>query len=156
MITSIKKACAMVASFGPLGCLPLGIVLCSLLAFPLLGLVGVLGYISPALGMWFFVLMAMVLLGATLYVMGDPDIVLVADKVVGLALAHVTLPLTFKLMLISFLGFHAVRLIVPFLIKRFVGYNMHEHLGMLSVVVASVLSGVIINIALRLVVWIAH
>jgi hypothetical protein len=156
MIELLKKYAALIASCGPAGYWPLGMFIGSLVAYPLLWFFTLLGSVAPVLAGWLVVLLLVVGIGSVLLVLGDQQVPLVADKVVGLMLAHVAIPLTFKLMVLSYLGFYGVRWVAPLIISRFVHCDIHEKLGLWCVLISSLVAGVVVNLLLQAALWVGR
>lgn len=156
MIELVKKYAALIASCGPVGYLPLGMFIGSLIAYPLLWFFATLGGVAPVLAGWLVVLLLIVGIGSVLLVLGDQKVPLVADKVVGLMLAHVAIPLTFKLMVLSCLGFYAARWVAPLIISRLVKCDVHVRFGFFCVLISSLVAGVVVNLLLQAALWVGR
>jgi len=156
MVELVKKYAALIASCGPVGYWPLGMFIGSLIAYPLLGFLVLLGSVAPVLTWWLVALLVIVAIGSVLMVLGEQQVPLVADKILGLMLAHAAVPLTFKLMVLSYLGFYGARWVVPFLISRIVQCDVHVRLGFWCVLISSLVAGALVNLLLQMALWVGR
>jgi len=159
-MNKIQKACSMIATCGWCGSLPFGGLLCSSLAIPLVFLFRFLNTLSPWLYWWTVALAVVVMIVSIHFSFRSQksfyDRTIVLDKIFGLMLALIDMPLNIKIMIVGFCGFHLVRMFTPMFLRRTFSIDLIDMSNMLGVVVPSLLSGVVVNLALRLILWVAH
>ena len=156
MFDVVKKYSAHVVSCGVSFQLPLGTMIGSLLAFPLLGLEQMLAYFSATLAFWFLFVVALVSL-VSLYVvtLTYDEIPLVIDKVLGLAIFCKGQGWAIKLMMVSFVFFHVLRGLFPFLVKKIVGHSISFG-TFLDILWPSITAGIAGNVLMRFMMWVGH
>lgn len=156
-----------IATCGPLGAMPGGRLIASLLAIPLTLLMGVLHWLNPffywmTFGGIFFVGVLSIYLAMSMSI--DQDFsVIVVDKVLGLMIVYCCIALSFKLYIAGFFLFHVANLLVPLALTRaydIVNSYQLSSFGRLSQLVAimarDILAGISVHILLRIVVWLGH
>ncbi|MFA5306340.1 MAG: hypothetical protein WC365_02730 [Candidatus Babeliales bacterium] len=158
MIAKIRKLSAIIVSLGIPHTMPLGTIIGSLVALPLIEFWRLASIYIPNIMMWcalvFFAIIALSsLLVISLPIEEQPPFV--ADKVAGLIFVFMGIPLTIKLMIIGIVLFHALRSLLP--------YNKYDrYLKFLKLIGAennifySIISGLAINMLLHFALWIAQ
>jgi len=159
MMEKIKNICLFMATAGGIGRLPLGSILASFLAIPLLGLLKLCFYMSPALCWWVIMIFGCLILFSlfcaihmtTTVDVGD----VVTDKLMGLMVALAAHPLKVRAVVVAIIGFHLVRLYVPYLLRKFHVSLLGNTDHFAGMVFCSGLAGLIVNLLLHLMFWVA-
>ena len=156
---NIKKICLFLATAGWLGALPFGSIFASFLAIPLLGLLNLCFYFSPLICWWLTLISAGLVLFSLFVAIHMTTTVelndIAADKVMGLMLSLAGLKLTVRTVVVGIMGFHLARLYLPYFYRKLpiplIGSTDH----FIGLVFASGTAGVIINLAIRFMLWTA-
>lgn len=157
MNTKFKPICANIVSCGGLGQGPLGSLICSLGAFPLLALFNLLYYFSGTAAWILLALLfavALIAISVSSWLPEPPDMLI--DKVLGLMLAFLRVPPSIKFAVVGFFAFHSIRLLVPIVLKNSTNFDLHARCGMLGSLVASSVAGVLVNAILHFTLWIVR
>ena len=138
--------------------MPLGTIIGSLIALPLIELWRLISVYLPTIMMWYalgvFAIIALSsLLVARLPIEEQPPFV--ADKIAGLMFTFMGIPLTLKLMIIGIILFHALRSLLP-LNKYDHHFKFLKLIGAENNIFYSVVSGFAINMLLHFSLWIAQ
>jgi len=153
----VKKVSVMIATGGPVGAGPLGALVYSLLAFPVLVMFNGLYYFSAHMAWAVLLAVAAVSVISILVVRStEYESVIVVDKVLGLICALLFVPWSLKIMAVGFALFHMMRFVLPIICKVFFSFDVKQKLGYAHVVVPSVLTGVMVNFVLRFALWLAR
>lgn len=151
-----KKICKGIASCGIPQRVPFSDVIGSVLAFPLLIMFHLIHSISQHASYGLlacFIAVSIVALLVTLKTSQEQP-AFVMDKVIGLALAFVDVPLNIRLALVGFVMFHATRYFFPLMIKRLLNVNFDEWIGHgVTIFCYSILTGLVVNGKLHLMLW---
>lgn len=138
--------------------MPLGTIIGSLIALPLIALWRLTSIYLPTIMMWcalgIFALIALsALLVARLPIEEQPPYV--ADKAAGLIFVFMGIPLTLKLMIIGTVLFHALRALLP--LNKYDRYlKFLKLIGTENNIFYSAVSGFAINMLLHFALWIAQ
>ena len=81
---------------------------------------------------------------------------LVLDRVLGFFIAFLGIQLTLKFFFAGFVIFHLVGVLRPFIFNRIGPLDLRTLPGVLGVITGDILAGAVVNIFLRLVLWLAH
>ncbi len=155
MVTNIKAFCFQIASFWGLGDRLGGSIMATGLAIPTLFLLRALYWCNATI---FFSSITAITLASLLIIYlalqhetdKDPSVI-VLDKFLAFLIAFFAIHPSIKIIIVGFLLFHAFRFFLPILCYRLWAINFYEFpLRMFS----ALLSGLILNIFLRLVLWI--
>jgi phosphatidylglycerophosphatase A len=160
-MTKIKEICLNISSLGKLGQHRLiGGLIASFAAIPIVFILNFFAEINLSL---FYILLLILLIlsfGITqlaLMLISDKDPgIIVLDKVVGLAAVFIYVPLTIKFILVGFVLFHILNFLLNYLIMRFVHIDIERLPGAIGILISDILSGLVINLFLRLIIWIAR
>ena len=153
----LKKVSVMVATGGPVGAGPLGALVYSLLALPVLVLFNGVHYFSVQLAWAILLIVSAAAVISILAIRStEYESVIVVDKVLGMICALLFIPWSLKVIAVGFALFHVMRFVLPIVCKVFFSFDVKQKLGYASVVVPSVLTGVLVNIVLRFALWLAR
>jgi hypothetical protein len=158
VITNIRNASKYIVSLGIPHTMPLGTIIGSLIALPLIELWRLSSIYLPTIMMWcalgiFAIIALSTLLVARLPIEEQPPYV--ADKAAGLIFVFMGIPLTLKLMIIGIVLFHALRALLP--LNKYNHYlNFFKLIGAEGNILYSVVSGFAINMLLHFALWIAQ
>ncbi|MFA6263614.1 MAG: hypothetical protein WCW33_03395 [Candidatus Babeliales bacterium] len=158
MTNIVSKWCLRIVSLGIPAHVPLGTIIGSLVALPLVALWRIAYDYAPTPMMW-FALSAFIVAALTSFVASrvpaEQAPLFVIDKVAGLVFVFMGIPLTFKLMVIGVVLFHLLRILLP--LNKYDNYvQMIKFIGTENNIFYSVLSGLAINILLHFALWVAH
>jgi phosphatidylglycerophosphatase A len=158
MANLVSKWCSRIVSCGIPPHVPLGTIIGSLVALPLVALWRIAYDYTPTPMMWFalgaFIIAALASFVAS-RVPAEEAPLFVIDKVAGLVFVFMGISLTLKLMVIGVVLFHALRVLIP--LNKYDHYvQMVRFIGTENNIFYSVLSGLAINILLHFALWIAH
>jgi phosphatidylglycerophosphatase A len=160
MNETLKKIAEFIVSCGIDSHLPLSNLWGSLLAFPALLLFRLIYYyVSPVVGIAFLgcmVFAAVISLYIVFNTAAEESPLFLIDKVLGLMLVFMHLTFTFKLMIIGVCAYHVVRVVLPFLSNRLLGFDFLRLGSTLSILLPSLLSGFLVNGFLVFVFWVAR
>jgi hypothetical protein len=161
MLKSISAWCAKVVSLGIPAHMPLGTLLGSLMAFPLIILGNVLVHYAPMALCWIIMgalCIAIVALLIASRLSAEQTPLFVIDKIIGLIFAFTcffTIELNVKRALIGFVVFHGLRVLMP--MNKYVRYLELFKLGATdNNSFYSVISGLIVNLVLGFSIWFAQ
>jgi hypothetical protein len=158
MTHKISTWCTHIVSFGIPRYLPLGTVLGSLIALPLIAVWRFAYDYAPAPAMWIALGLFLVIALASLVVSRLPveeKPLFVADKVAGLVFVFIGVPLTLKLVVIGIILFHTLRALLP--LNPYDHYiRMIKFIGIEHNIFYSVLSGCAVSLLLQCALWIAR
>jgi len=153
MFELITGYARMIVSCGPCASIPYASIACSLFALPLLVVIHMLYWLSPVIGIAFVGVCAAVALASFLIVaLTYQQTEFILDKIIGVMLVFMAVPFTAKFMLIGLVLFHSIRFLVPFMLKSFapsLRYSVWHS------VLASLGAGLLTNVFLRFVMWVA-
>lgn len=159
MIEKIKNICLFIATAGGLGGLPLGSIISSFLAIPLLGLLKLCFYMSPIACWWIIMFLGGLILFSLFVSIHMTTTIevddVVTDKIMGLMLALAAHPLKVRAVVVALIGFHLVRLYIPYLFRKLPVSLLGNTDHFTGMVFCSGLSGIIINLVLHLMFWVA-
>lgn len=160
ILEKLKKISFDIATFGGLGDWKSGGILASFLAFPILLLGKVLYNFIPTYFFWiisFLILLSFLVIFLALRFISDKyPSQIVLDKVIGMVITFVCVPLKWKLMLFGFIFFHALNFFRTFLFCKTLGEKMDDLPFGLGIIVGDIISGLMCNIVLHLIVWIMN
>lgn len=157
MKEKVKNWCFHLTSSGLPMHMPLGSVIGSLSIFPLLALFRLIDHIMPYISYWLLAIycsISVVALYVSTSTQPKQQVMLVADKILGLGITFFTIPFSFKLMVIGFGFFHIIRMILPFISKKLSGLDVYGLGAFVSVIFLSLSSGLLSNGILRFILWV--
>ncbi len=150
----------MIATCGNMGNFRLGGLLASLLAYPIIFGMKALYWIDPHLASivtTVLIFISLVIVHIAVNTISEEDTsMIVIDRVVGLSLAFMYVPFTFKFILVGFIFFHLLYNLYPIIIENSLNLNVESLPSLLSVSSASILSGISVQLFFRLMMWIVH
>lgn len=157
-IEKVKKFCYRFSTFGPIGEWWLGGVLVSLFAIPTLLLFRSLYWLSLPVFYWVLVLLLTFLLvviqGALQFNPERAQRAIVLDKILGVMIAFVGVGLRWRVIIFGFILFHILNTIKPFMFYRKTVCYIEKLPGILGILGAEILSGFLVNLALRVIAWV--
>lgn len=162
MIEKIKNFFIQIATLKPIGSWFLGGIISAFLAIPFLYclqfIYSYLPHIS-SMGWFLIVLFCLISIGLALK---EHKNEIVLDKFIGIMITFFNINLTFKVVCFGIILFYVLDFLIPKFIFKcddFSEQNSSGHgriIQMIHLIIPSMLSGVIINIFLHFVLWIAH
>lgn len=160
MKIKIKEWCLKIASLGTIGHLPFGAQVAALVAFPILVILAWLLALSPFI---FYLTTGLIVVVALAAILGalccecdhHPGVI-VLNNFLGMLIAYMFIPLTIKFAAIGFLLFYLVKFLVPLVIKTVVGIDLDRWPVFVQLVGVDLLAGLLVNIFLQFVWWMAH
>lgn len=160
MKIKIKEWCLKVASLGNIGHLPFGAQVAALAAFPVLVILGWLLAVSPFIFYLTVGLIVSVVLvavyGALLCECDHHPGIIVLNNFLGILVACMFIPLTIKFAAIGFLLFYLVKFTVPLVIKAVFKIELERWPIFLQLIGIDFVAGLLVNIFLQFVWWMAH
>jgi phosphatidylglycerophosphatase A len=159
ILSRIYKISYDIATIKSLGRTKIGALVASFLVFPLLVCMQLLARVSTAFLQWFvisgIVLFLFMIYGAMKH---DPENgagAIVLNRVLGLLIAFWAVPLRLKVMFFGFILFHVIDYFLPAFFKKFFD-KLSSLPGLLGVVAKDVIAGLLVNMLLLLILWVAH
>ncbi len=159
MNEKIKRIAHIIVSCGIQHHFPFAKLLGSLLVLPIL-------FVAHWLYVWFpmaTVVAGMIFFSVSLIAFylvltepADHYPVLVLDKIFGLLLTFIAIPLQLKLFLVGFCAFHLLRFAMPFLSKRLFYFDFYRFGNVFNFCLSSLFAGALVNVILRLVLWVVR
>jgi phosphatidylglycerophosphatase A len=152
----IKTASYKIATIGGLGKWKLGILVASLIAFPLIFALDLIGKINGALLLWSLILIIIlfgVIINFALRVeQENVRETIVLDKVLGLIIAFLMVPLRWRVMIFGFVLFYIFNTIkIPTYYK--IVSKLEKLPWSLGVIIPDVLTGLCVNLFLQIMIW---
>ncbi len=156
MSARCDKYCLMITSCG----LPQNIILSSLVgslyAFPLLLLFRLIHTYFPMVAMWglgIMLFISFIALYRSLRLASQQQVAIALDKMWGMVVVFIHIPLLWKFVVVGFISFHVIRVLMPWLGRRLFSIDFY-HWGMLPGLIALTLcSGLVVNGMLHLMLW---
>lgn len=160
MKIKLKEWCLKVASLGSIGYLPFGAQVAALLALPVLGILGWLLVLHAfifyvAIGGIFLLVLSSVY-GALWCECDHHPGVIVLNNFLGMLVALIFIPLSIKFVAIGFLLFYLIKFLVPLVIKTVLHIDLDRLPLFVTLIGIDVIAGLLVNIFLQFVWWMAH
>lgn len=147
------------ATLGGLGSWFGGGLISSALAFPLILVLRFFADMTPHFFYWLvaslFTFYVMVIFLAVGFISDRFPSEIVLDRIVGLTIAFWSIPIHWKLMVVGLLSFHLINFFRPFVFYKILEEKIEKFSFGLNIIVGSILSGIILNIFMRMAVWIS-
>lgn len=154
----IKRILFAFSTFGALGEWSLGGIIASVFAIPMLLLFRSIYWFNTTVFYWLIVLCAGLFVVAVQgAVQIDPERAkraVVLDKLVGMMIAFVGVGLRWRVLFFGFVLFHLLNTLRPFIFYRKVIRYIERLPGVLGILGAEVLSGLIVNFLLHVIAWV--
>lgn len=155
---NIKHISVSIATLGSLGWWPFGAFFGSSLAIPLLLLFRSLYWVSSVIFIWVVALSAVSCLVIVQSALKREQPIsphaIVIDKMVGVMITFIGIQLRWRVIFFGFLLFHFLNYLQPFSwYKRIIG-ALEKFPGVFGILLGDILSGVLINLFLRLIAWV--
>jgi phosphatidylglycerophosphatase A len=148
-----------VATIRSLGRTRLGALLASFLVFPLLICMQLLARVSIAFLQWFvisgIVLFIFMIYGAMKHDYENAPKAIVLNKVLGLLIAFWAVALRWKVMIFGFVLFHVIDYFLPTFFRKIFD-RLSALPGILGVISRDVIAGLLVNMLLILILWVAQ
>ena len=158
MNEKIKRVAHIIVSCGIQYHFPLAKLVGSLLALPILFIIH-FAYawfpVATVIGIGGVFVVSLIAFYIVLTEPADQYPVLVLDKIWGLLLTFLAIQLQLKLFVVGFCAFHLLRAAMPFLSRRLFSFDFYRFGNVLNFLLPSVFAGALVNMLLRLVLWIA-
>jgi phosphatidylglycerophosphatase A len=155
---NIEHISVSIATLGSLGWWPFGAFLGSSLPIPLLLLFRSLYWVSNVVFIWVIalsVVSCLVIVHSALR--REPPVsphAIVLDKMVGVMIAFIGIQLRWRVIFFGFLLFHFLNFIRPFHWYKRIEEVLEKFPGVLGIFLGDILSGVLVNLFLRLIAWV--
>ncbi len=159
MNETVKKICTTIVSGGVPAQFPLGTLAGSLLAIPLIMMFRMANHFFPHLDIWLigiFLFIAFIPLFIVLHAEQEYVSPLVIDKIMGLMIVFIQIPITLKLIAVGFGGFHIMYILLPFLAKQLFNIDLYRMGTFAGIILHASFTGLAINLIMRLALWIAR
>jgi hypothetical protein len=156
MNEALKKFFSTIISFGLPHYLPLATIVGSVLAVPLIVVWRLVYRMMPHVACGLLLTYVVVVLVALFIVVRLPHEEMprfVADKVAGLFIAFTWIPLTIRIVFVGFCLFHAIRVLLPFVMKNFLSIDCERYGLFAATVIYMMLSGLAANGCLHIMQW---
>lgn len=157
MNEQIKKVAILITSCGIRPTTPFSMLVGSIISFPLLYVFSFCASTAPEFFWWALLAFFVVSVAATQITLAvhDAPVSFVIDKVCGIMIAFVHVPLALKTVVVGFAIFHLLRIAMPFILTKLTTYNLEEELGSLGLFIYSLTAGFVVHVFLRLALWTA-
>jgi len=155
IVKNLREYCFDISTLWGLGEWKTGSLLSSLLAFPIL-LIGkiiyrflphVIYWIS-GIGLFFSFLIVSLAYG---FLTDKDKSTIVLDRIIGMIVAFLYIPLTFKLMIVGFILFHVIKFFTTFLFYKISNRKMESLFGGVGTVLGDIVSGLLCNVILQII-----
>ncbi len=160
MKIKIKAWCLTLAMFGKIGSLPFGKQIAALIAFPMLL---ALGWVYGLSALVFYVITALLVglvfasvYGALSFECDQHPGVIVINNFFGMLVTLMCIPLTLKFAVIGFLLFYGAKYLLPILATKVFSLEPERWPLMATLLGFDIAAGLLINIFLQFVWWMAH
>jgi hypothetical protein len=159
ILEKLKEYSFDLATVGRIGSWFGGGLIASFLAFPLILILRFFANITPYFFYWLlvslFIFYVIIIFLAVNFISDRFPSEIVLDRIVGLTIAFWAIPIHWKLMVVSFFAFHLINFFRPFFFYKILEEKIEKFSFALSIIIGSIISGVLLNLFMRLVVWIS-
>jgi len=160
MKIKIKEWCLSIASLGPIGYMPFGAQIAALLSFPILIILGWLFLLSTSLFYGIVTTLALLAVLAIYVALGfetdqHPGVIVI-NNVLGMVIVFICMPITIKFAAIGILLFYGAKYLIPRVMRKLVGQSFEKWPLFITLIGVDVFSGLVVNIFLRFVLWLAN
>ena len=156
----IKEWFLNIATLGPIGRLPFGEHIATLLAFPLLVILGWMYLLSATL---LYVVASIIVLLAVISVYialnfetEEHPGVIVIGHLLGMLAVFTCINMTLKIAIIGFILFYGMRYVLPLVMRKLVGEQFEKWPLIVTIFGVNIFSGIAVNTFLQFVVWLAN